>query len=455
MAIRENYPKPQVPRSHFFLTFSRGDSMRTFAMRPWLLYALAGFLPVLCAWYLGATLYMVFRDDMLASLMSRQSETQYVYEDRIAAMRAELDRVTSRQLLDQDSFEGKVHELASRQAQLESRAAIVASLADQANGHDVTASISRPPAKPAAPVKAAAADAKGARATALPASVSGFAPVETQTGFPSLTSAKPHPEGSEPAGRADPAQRSSLVPDDIGQPLPTRLGRIGLSLDRIEFQQVRTLAQLQAPAQSIANRLRAALNDAGLSPDKLSAPGKASATGGPFVPLKVDANASAFEREVAHLQGAILAVDKLRRIMPFVPLRQPLPGQLEVTSGFGVRADPFFGRTALHSGMDFREDYGSPIRATAAGRIVSAGISGGYGNMVEIDHGNGLSTRYGHMSAIVVEEGQVVQAGDIVGKLGSTGRSTGPHLHYEVRVDGEAVDPARFLKAGGRLMARD
>ena len=456
MTIRDQFPKPQIPRTHFFLTFSRGERMRTFAMRPWALYALVGFLPVLCAWYLGATLYLVFRDDMLASLMSRQADVQYAYEDRISAMRAELDRVTSHQLLNQDSFEGKVHELASRQAQLEGRAAMVASLADQVNGRDATASISKALAevrsKANPPKIAAGTPVQAGMTRALPASAIGFASVQAPGGFPALTNAKPRPEAIESPLRADPGQRSSL---DADMSVPMQLAGIAVSLDHIEFQQVRALSQLQAPALATAARLRSALTEVGLSPEKLAAPDKASAMGGPFVPLQADPAGSAFDREAAHLQGAILAVGKLRRILPFVPLRQPLPGQLEVTSTFGVRADPFFGRTALHSGMDFKEDFGSPIRATAAGRIVTAGMSGGYGNLVEIDHGNGLSTRYGHMSAIAVVEDQIVAAGDIVGKLGSTGRSTGPHLHYEVRVDGEAVDPARFLKAGGRLMARE
>jgi murein DD-endopeptidase MepM/ murein hydrolase activator NlpD len=125
-----------------------------------------------------------------------------------------------------------------------------------------------------------------------------------------------------------------------------------------------------------------------------------------------------------------------------------------VTSSFGSRVDPFFGRAAMHSGIDFREEYGSPIRATAAGKVISAGQNGGYGNMVEIDHGNDITTRYAHMSAISVSAGDTVVAGAIVGKLGSTGRSTGPHLHYEVRINDEAVDPMRFLRAGGKLFAR-
>jgi murein DD-endopeptidase MepM/ murein hydrolase activator NlpD len=146
-------------------------------------------------------------------------------------------------------------------------------------------------------------------------------------------------------------------------------------------------------------------------------------------------------------------IDGLRRALPYAPLRQPLPGQLEVPSNFGYRTDPFLGRPALHSGMDLRGDYGEPIRATAAGRVSVAGPASGYGNMVEIDHGAGLATRYGHMSRVDVEEGQWIQAGAIIGAIGSTGRSTGPHLHYEVRVDGGAVDPSRYIRAGRLLNA--
>ncbi len=105
----------------------------------------------------------------------------------------------------------------------------------------------------------------------------------------------------------------------------------------------------------------------------------------------------------------------------------------------------------MHTGLDFRGDTGEPIRATAAGKVVSAGWNGGYGKMVEVDHGNGFSTRYGHMSEISVSVGQTVRIGQTLGKIGSTGRSTGPHLHYETRVDDKAVDPQKFLRAGSRL----
>jgi murein DD-endopeptidase MepM/ murein hydrolase activator NlpD len=135
-----------------------------------------------------------------------------------------------------------------------------------------------------------------------------------------------------------------------------------------------------------------------------------------------------------------------------VPIRKPINGELDTTSGFGVRLDPFLHSPAMHTGLDFRGETGEPVHATANGSVTHAGWSGGYGRMVEIDHGNGFATRYGHLSAIEVEVGQSVRIGQTVGRVGSTGRSTGPHLHYETRVDGEAVDPQRFLRAAAKLM---
>ena len=103
----------------------------------------------------------------------------------------------------------------------------------------------------------------------------------------------------------------------------------------------------------------------------------------------------------------------------------------------------------MHTGLDFRAATGDPVRATANGKVVSSGWAGGYGRMVEIDHGNGLSTRYGHMSEIGVKVGDIIKIGQVIGAVGSTGRSTGPHLHFEVRLNGVPQNPARFLQPTG------
>jgi murein DD-endopeptidase MepM/ murein hydrolase activator NlpD len=143
--------------------------------------------------------------------------------------------------------------------------------------------------------------------------------------------------------------------------------------------------------------------------------------------------------------------DKLNATLVNVPLRTPVTGEIDETSPFGVRVDPFLRVPAMHTGIDFRGEMGEPIHATAAGTVTMAGWSGGYGNMVEVNHGNGLATRYGHLSRIDVTVGQSIRLGQVVGRLGSTGRSTGPHVHYETRVYGEAVNPSKFLDAGAKL----
>jgi len=176
-----------------------------------------------------------------------------------------------------------------------------------------------------------------------------------------------------------------------------------------------------------------------------------SAVGGPFVPVKLSADSGAFERQLNRINISRAQMQRLNATLSLVPYRKPVVGEVEFTSGFGVRSDPFLGRPAMHTGLDFRAATGDPVRVTANGRVVSSGWSGGYGRLVEVDHGNGLATRYGHLSEIHVKVGDVVKIGQVIGAVGSTGRSTGPHLHYETRIDGDAVDPQKFLRAGVRL----
>jgi murein DD-endopeptidase MepM/ murein hydrolase activator NlpD len=137
----------------------------------------------------------------------------------------------------------------------------------------------------------------------------------------------------------------------------------------------------------------------------------------------------------------------LKQIISNLPLAYPISNP-EMQSTFGRRVDPFTGHLAFHSGLDMSGPAGTKIFSTADGKVSSAGYNGAYGNAVDIDHGYGVSTRYGHMSRILVKEGQEVHKGDLIGIQGSTGRSTGPHVHYEVRYRGQAMDPKNFLDAG-------
>ena len=168
--------------------------------------------------------------------------------------------------------------------------------------------------------------------------------------------------------------------------------------------------------------------------------GKNNAAGGPI--LKISAPIPFMGSFAQNTQNILLAAQKM-------PLGVPAP--TEISSRFGGRANPFTGGGGeLHLGIDFRGENGDPIKATATGVVNFAGTQNGYGNIVRITHDNGYETMFAHMSSIDVQVGQTVKAGDVVGKVGSTGRSTGPHLHYEIRKDGAPIDPERFLTLSSR-----
>ncbi|MDO6413834.1 M23 family metallopeptidase [Sphingomonas sp. BIUV-7] len=136
-----------------------------------------------------------------------------------------------------------------------------------------------------------------------------------------------------------------------------------------------------------------------------------------------------------------------------VPSAKPI-NAATFTSGYGVRSDPFRGSAAMHAGIDLAAPQGTAVYATADGIVDKAEWSNGYGNLVEVAHGKGVQTRFGHLSRILVHSGQLVHRGDLIALVGSTGRSTGPHLHYEVRIDGHAVNPVPFLQAGDYVVAQ-
>jgi murein DD-endopeptidase MepM/ murein hydrolase activator NlpD len=478
MSRRDSFPKPREHSSHYSVVLSRGQRVRSFRFRPSVLIGIFSIVPMLALGCFVLALLFVFHDDLLSSLISRQTEMQYAYEDRLASMRTQIERMKSRELLNEQAYEGRLHDLFQRQAQLEMRASLVTALAQRASvGADITGQIARPvDRKPETAAKPASQETTpnpllspkfSGLDAGVPQAASSFAPVTTTRPF---AEPKPHPDGMElrllrsnepaelPRGHRQsavdsPADRDS-ADGSLDTTLPTRLAIAASALDRVERKQVDTLAELRAPILAAAEKLRVALAETGLSPDRLVPPSnvdKGRPQGGPFVPVQVGPPSSPFARELSQVQEAVLATDRLRRILPYVPVRKPLPGDPDVTSGFGVRIDPFLGRPAMHTGIDLREDYGVPVRATAAGRVVSAEWTGGYGKMVEIDHGNGIATRYGHLSGIDVNEGQMVEVGTTLGRIGATGRATGPHLHYEVRIDDEAVDPTRFLRAAAKL----
>jgi murein DD-endopeptidase MepM/ murein hydrolase activator NlpD len=221
------------------------------------------------------------------------------------------------------------------------------------------------------------------------------------------------------------------------------------------------LAQIAARQRSFVERLTrfadrrseqdaAQIRKLGLNPRAmLASVDGSSAEGGPFQPLATGAN-GAIDPRFRRLGVSLARMDALERGLAGIP--QVLPANLEfVSSGCGYRADPFTGAAAFHAGIDFPGPVGTPVYAAARGRVSFVGQRSGYGNCIEIDHGNGLLTRYAHLAGFAARVGEHVAAGARIGAIGSTGRSTGPHLHFEVRVNDRPVNPRPFLEAATRV----
>ena len=211
----------------------------------------------------------------------------------------------------------------------------------------------------------------------------------------------------------------------------------------VEQQQL-AQAALVAKALDVRYQVTAAeLQRLGISPARV---GTDQGVGGPFE--------SAGNATFKALFNSWKKLDQLQDGVIAVPSDKPVKTDVSFTSGFGVRSDPFHAGAAMHPGIDLAGAYGTPIFATADGTVLRAGWNnGGYGNLVEIDHGQGIQTRYGHLSQRIAQPGQRVHRGDLIGLMGSTGRSTGSHLHYEVRIDGRAVNPIPFMKSTDYVLA--
>lgn len=396
-ATRHGHGRPAAARSvkhthHSRAPYTLSHGKHQVRIGPIAFWIAVGTLVIMGVWSLATGTYFAFHDNVLARLIGRQAEMQFAYEDRIADLRAQIDRITSRQLLDQEQFEEKLNTLLNRQAVLERHTSAL-------SGDIVTTgSIGR-----------------GHAASELPAS-----------GKLKLS----------------PLSKNTDSPSNI-------VSRVSLALDRIERHQNALLTYMEEDTDNKTHRIRDVLAELGVKVRKTA---HRANVGGPFVPLKPPGpNASSFDRELYHFNVARAEIDQYKQTLATVPVRKPVSGEVDMSSPFGVRIDPFLGRPAMHTGLDLRGDIGEPVRATASGRVSIAGREGGYGNMVEINHGNGLATRYGHLSEIDVRPGQQVRIGEVIGKIGSTGRSTGPHLHYETRLNGEPIDPTKFLHAGDRL----
>lgn len=234
---------------------------------------------------------------------------------------------------------------------------------------------------------------------------------------------------------------SSSETDELVEKVSTAVPEAA-ALAKIEARQLAFVEGLTRYADRRSRQAMWALRELGLDPQQMLANAEREARGGPFEALFAD---DAIDPRFERLGLSLSRMATLEATLDGVPQFRPTD-VAAANSSYGYRRDPFTGRAAMHRGLDFPGAMGAPIYATARGTVTFVGRKGGYGNVVEISHGQGLLTRYAHMSRFEARVGDRVEAGSVIGAIGSTGRSTGPHLHFEVRVNGTAVNPRTFLE---------
>ncbi|WP_417308613.1 M23 family metallopeptidase [Devosia sp.] len=208
------------------------------------------------------------------------------------------------------------------------------------------------------------------------------------------------------------------------------------------------LAAISQSATQSTLAILGALDDIGIKP---ALPDDATAMGGPLLPEATTARPISLADEATEAFQALARFRAARGALDFAPIHGPMADMSRVSSNFGNRRDPFTGKRAFHGGIDFPAARGTPVLSAGEGKVTFVGRKSGYGNVVEVTHDTGLITRYGHLSAFIAKQGQKVSAGTPIARVGSTGRSTGPHLHFEVRRKNVPLDPTRFLAVGRKL----
>jgi len=245
---------------------------------------------------------------------------------------------------------------------------------------------------------------------------------------------------------SDSSKEASKTVDKVSALVPE-----AASLAQVEARQLAFAERLTRLADRKSAAAEAALRKLGLNPKRMLATlDDRSAMGGPLIEL-LPFGKKSFDPRFRRLGLSLARMDALQRGMQGIPQVVPAAGT-HISSGFGFRSDPFSGSPAFHAGLDFKGPVGAPIYAAARGRIAFVGRRPGYGNCVEIDHGNGIRTRYAHMSTFRARVGEPVMAGQVIGAVGSTGRSTGPHLHFEVRLHDQPVNPRPFLEVAPNVL---
>jgi murein DD-endopeptidase MepM/ murein hydrolase activator NlpD len=429
---------------------------------------MAGLSLIFLGWVAFASVNVIFKDRIIATKDNRYQQMQSTYENRVADLQLSYDELNNALVGAEDRFKSVADEVQMKQqtvAKLLSRNAAVDSTLQSLSAKNVGPSSGDSDEIPVARGASTASDSVGGTAP------SGSTDEDSEGGGSQLNVL---PQAVRPQPRTAKPTKASFLDDAIGRlagaffhsskqasvrAIPAAVLRNpAFQVLAVQTQRLRKMGGAETSLlvgvdKQVSTRIGALetiLRRVGMDPNTFE---QQKGVGGPDVPLgevHIDGISDqrfteAFVSAGAHAQE----LDELFAGIRHVPLTTPVHGsQFEITSTFGGRIDPFTHRVSFHPGVDFAGPWGSPIAATAPGTVVFAGPRGGYGNMVEIDHGFGIHTRYGHMSSILVRVGTRVSRGTPIGRLGSTGRSTGPHVHYEVWLADVVRDPRRFIEAG-------
>jgi murein DD-endopeptidase MepM/ murein hydrolase activator NlpD len=412
-------------------------------------------LGLLGVWGAGMTFILLFGDRMSEKLLVQNSEMQDTYEQRLQAYRAEIARLSleiEQSRFDQTSVEGRVVEMGRRQRQIDARLVALKRLADLVGSAPTTGAPTLTPAQ----------------GTVQPHRISFDAPQET----PQTVSPESRPWAETPSApiwrdagswQADAAPQ--IVQVQLGAPpvveqAPTPAsGEIDLFLARMdrvllsaEQSQMQILSALGRSFDGRIERTRSAMSMIGLSAEAVIQWRGRNEAILPNIVLPLSEQQTPFGQQVARVRQNFAILYGFKPIIETLPVTRPTSTDVRYSSGFGYRIHPLLGTRRLHGGIDMAAPIGTPVRAAGSGTVQSAGWGGGYGNLVQIDHGNGLVTRYAHLSQIGVSQRQTVGRGEVIGLMGSTGASTGSHLHFETRIHGTPVNPACFILAGDRIL---
>jgi murein DD-endopeptidase MepM/ murein hydrolase activator NlpD len=463
--IHATFPERQI--------YIRSDGrVQFFTFGPSLQATLAGLTLIFLGWVAFATVNVIFKDRIIAAKDHRYQKMQAAYENKVADLQISYDELNAALVSAEDRFKTTADALQTKQnaiAGFLNRASQVQNQAGVRNAPPALPVPSSSNGNSQGPDSAAALDVDAAP---------GFAPDDA--GSSALTvlpgPAQPQPRTAAPVktGLLEGAwQRLASLPRLVRERFsPAR----DLSRAYAQHPGLHTLAQQTARVASIGKsenmlmartegalgqgvgNLRNVVRQTGINPDAFA---RKIATergiGGPEIPLdqvRVEGISDPqFARAYLSAAAVLDQLNTLSAALDHVPLTAPVSAaSFDKSSGFGARIDPFTRRYAFHPGIDFAGPWGSVVHATAPGVVVFAGYRGGYGNMVEIDHGYGLHTRYGHLSTISVRPGNRIGKGGNLGRVGSTGRSTGPHVHYEVWYDDVVKNPNNFLEAGRHVL---